>query len=47
MRYGDPMPPPTVFFLTLQDVAKDWVALGTTKTGAVYRLKGNPPQVHE
>jgi hypothetical protein len=35
------------FFLALQDVAKDWVALGTTKTGAVYRLKGNPPQAHE
>src|SRR5262245_34312908 len=35
------------FFLALQDVTKDWVALGTTKTGAVYRLKGNPPQAHE
>jgi hypothetical protein len=35
------------FFLALQDAAKDWVALGTTKTGAVYRLKGNPPQAHE
>ena len=35
------------FFLALQEVAKDWVALGTTKTGAVYRLKGNPPQAHE
>jgi hypothetical protein len=35
------------FFLALQNVAKDWVALGTTKTGAVYRLKGNPPQAHE
>jgi len=35
------------FFLTLQNVAKDWVALGTTKTGVVYRLKGNPPQAHE
>ena len=35
------------FFVTLQYVAKDWVALGTTKTGAVYRLKGNPPNAHE
>ena len=35
------------FFLALQDAAKDWVALGLTKTGAVYRLKGNPPQAHE
>ncbi len=35
------------FFVSLQHVAEDWVALGTTKTGAVYRLKGNPPQAHE
>ena len=35
------------FFLALRNVAKDWVALGTAKTGAVYRLKGNPPQAHE
>ncbi len=35
------------FFLELQQVAGDWVALTTTKTGAVYRLKGNPPQAHE
>ena len=35
------------FFVALQNVAKDWVALGTTKTGAVYRLTGNPPQAHE
>ena len=35
------------FFVTLQYVAKDWIALGTTKTGAVYRLKGNPPNAHE
>ena len=27
--------------------AADWLALETTKTGAVYRLKGNPPQAHE
>lgn len=35
------------FFILLQDVARDWISLGTTKTGIVYRLKGNPPQSHE
>ncbi len=35
------------FFISLQYVARDWLALGTTKTGAVYRLKGNPPNAHE
>lgn len=35
------------FFLLLQDVSQDWISLGTTKTGAVYRLKGNPPNAHE
>jgi hypothetical protein len=35
------------FFVLLQNIASDWVALGTTKTGAVYRLNGNPPQNHE
>lgn len=35
------------FFVSLQHVAQDWIALGTTKTGSVYRLKGNPPQAHE
>jgi len=35
------------FFCTLQHIASDWVSLGTTKTGAVYRLKGNPPKSHE
>jgi hypothetical protein len=30
--------------VSLQDVARDWISLGTTKTGIVYRLKGNPPQ---
>jgi hypothetical protein len=34
-------------FLELQQTAADWLALTTTKTGAVYRLKGNPPQAHE
>jgi hypothetical protein len=35
------------FFLELQQTAADWLALTTTKTGAVYRLRGNPPQAHE
>jgi len=35
------------FFVSLQLGARDWVSLGTTKTGVVYRLKGNPPQAHE
>ena len=35
------------FFCLLQQDAEDWLALGTTKTAAVYRLKGNPPQSHE
>ena len=34
-------------FIRLQEVAADWISLGTTKTGIVYRLKGNPPQSHE
>ncbi|WP_051357086.1 hypothetical protein [Azorhizobium doebereinerae] len=37
----------TEFFSALQHAAQDWVSLGTTKTGAVYRLKGSPPQSHE
>ena len=35
------------YFISLQHAAKDWVALGSTKTGMVYRLKGNEPQSHE
>jgi hypothetical protein len=35
------------FFVAPQLAAKDWVSLGTTKTGVVYGLKGNPPQAHE
>jgi hypothetical protein len=35
------------FFINLQYAAQEWLALGTTKTGAVYRLKGNPPNAHE
>jgi len=35
------------FFVNHQYAAQDWLSLGTTKTGAVYRLKGNPPEAHE
>ena len=35
------------FFISLQHAVKDWMSLGTTKTGMVYRLRGNPPQSHE
>ena len=35
------------FFLSVQNLAHEWVSIGTTKTGIVYRLKGNPPQAHE
>jgi len=35
------------FFVALQHIAEQWLSLGTTKTGAVYRLKGNPPTSHE
>jgi hypothetical protein len=35
------------FFLSLQHAARDWIQLGATKTGVVYRLKGNPPHAHE
>ena len=34
-------------FIKLQLVATGWLYLGTTKTGLVYRLKGNAPQAHE
>jgi hypothetical protein len=34
------------FFISLQEIAGEWISLGTTKTGIVYRLKGNPPQSH-
>lgn len=36
-----------LFYLALQREAKNWIALGCTKTGMVYRLKGNEPQSHE
>jgi hypothetical protein len=35
------------FFISLQQDVKEWILLGTTKTGAVYRLRGNAPQSHE
>ena len=35
------------FFVDLQQIGRDWLSLGTTKTGIVYQLKGNPPQAHE
>jgi len=35
------------FFITLQQDVQERLALGVTKTGMVYRLKGNKPQSHE
>jgi len=35
------------FFVRLQQTGSAWIYLGATKTGMVYRLKGNPPQAHE
>ena len=35
------------FFVSLQQDVQDWVLLGTTKTGMVYRMHGNAPQSHE
>lgn len=35
------------FFIRLQQIGQEWIYLGATKTGMVYRLKGNPPQAHE
>jgi len=35
------------FYVTLQRDVEPWLALGVTKTGMVYRLKGNEPQSHE
>ncbi len=34
-------------FITLQQDVKDWISLGTTKTGMVYGLNGSAPQSHE
>lgn len=35
------------FFVRLQQIGSAWLYLGATKTGMVYRLKGNAPQAHE
>ncbi len=35
------------FYVALQGAVADWVALGVTKTGMVYRLNGFTPQSHE
>ncbi len=35
------------FFVSLQYATAEWLLLGATKTGIVYRLHGNPPQAHE
>jgi hypothetical protein len=35
------------FYISLQYAVKTWLALGITKTAAVYRLNGNQPQNHE
>jgi hypothetical protein len=35
------------FYSTLQEEVANMLALGVTKTGMVYRLKGNPPNSHE
>jgi hypothetical protein len=35
------------FFISLQYAAKDWISLGTTKTGTVYRMKGYKPESDE
>jgi hypothetical protein len=35
------------FFIELQQSGRDWLSLGTTKAGLVYRLEGNPLQAHE
>jgi hypothetical protein len=37
----------TALFIKLQQLAAGWLFLGSTKTGLVYRLNGNPPQSHE
>lgn len=36
-----------LFFIELQHIAADWLALSITKTGALYRLKGATPNAHE
>ena len=43
----DAMKRAEAFFIALQFAAQHWIALDTTKTGAVYRLHGNAPMSHE
>jgi len=35
------------FFVALQEAAEEWILFGSTKTGIVYGLGGNPVQAHE
>jgi hypothetical protein len=35
------------FFVALQQRGREWLSLGTTKTGIVYQLNGNAPHAHE
>jgi hypothetical protein len=35
------------FFNALQYLSSSWISLGTTKTGALYRIKGSQPSSHE
>ena len=35
------------FFITLQQDVEEWISLGTTKTGLLYRLKGHAIEGHE
>jgi hypothetical protein len=34
------------FFVSLQQSAKEWVFLGTTKSGIIYRLNGDLPRAY-
>ena len=43
----DAMKRAEAFFIALQYAAREWVALDATKTGVVYRLRGNAPTSHE
>jgi hypothetical protein len=43
----DAMKRAEAFFIDLQYAAREWVALDATKTGVVYRLRGNKPTSHE
>jgi hypothetical protein len=43
----DAMKKVEAFFVGLQFAAQGWIALDATKTGVVYRLRGNAPTPHE